>query len=90
MKQYLELLVLVLLLFALAFFAVGFDDIGTTTVAFIELTATVVVLIVTDTIADIPWRCALVLTGFFVIVWVFRILALAFFAVGCFDMSTLD
>ena len=77
-------------MFTFAFFAVGFDNIGATTVAFIELTATIVVLIVADTIADIPWRCALVLTGMFVVVWVLGILALAFFAVGCFDSSTLD
>ena len=85
---YLELLFL--LLFTFAFFAVGFDDIGTTAVASIEIAAAIVVLIVAVTIADIPCRCALVLTGMFVVVWVLGILALAFFAVGCFDTSTLD
>ena len=68
--------------------AVGFDDIGTTTVAFIELAAAVVVLIVAVTIADVVRKRALLLT--FLLIWVFRILALAFFAVGCFDKPTLD
>ena len=68
--------------------AVGFDDIGTTAVAFIEVAATIVVRVVAVTIADVVRERALLLT--LLLIWVFRILALAFFAVGCFDTSTLD
>ena len=69
--------------------AVGFDDM-TTAVASIEIAATIVVLIVAVTIADVVRMPALLLTGMFAVIWVFRILALAFFAVGCFDSSTFD
>ena len=68
--------------------AVRFDDIGTAAVAFIELATTIVIRVVAVTIADVLWERALLLT--FLLIWVFRILALTFFAVGCFDASTLD
>ena len=78
---------------ALAFFAVGGFDTSTldgaiTAVAAIELAATIVVLIVAVTIADVVRMRALLLT--FLVFRVFRILALTFFAVGCFDTPTLD
>jgi len=73
---------------AFALLAVGFDDVGTTAVAFIEVAAAIVVRVVAVTIADVVRERALLLT--FLLIWVFRILALAFFAVGCFDTSTLD
>ena len=67
--------------------AVGFDDM-TTAVAFIEIAATIVVRVVAVTITDVVRKRTLLLT--FLLIWVFRILALAFFAVGMFDTSTLD
>ena len=67
--------------------AVGFFDIFTAAVTFIESAGTVVVIVVAVAIADELWDRAFGLTAF---AFVLGILALALFAVSCFDNSALD
>ena len=67
--------------------AVGFFDIFTAAVAFIVPAGTVVVLVVAVAIANVIWNRAFGIAAFD---FVLGILALALFAVSCFDLSALD
>jgi len=78
---------LVIRILAFALLAVSFFDSVTAAVASIVFAATVVVLVVAVAIADELWDRAFGLTAF---AFVLGILALALFAVSCFDNSALD
>ena len=67
--------------------AVGFFDISTAAVASIVFAGTVVVLVVAVAIANVLWNRAFGIAAFD---FVLGILALALFAVSCFDSSALD
>jgi len=77
---------LVTRILAFALLAVSFFDIVTAAVASIVFAATVVVLVVAVAIADVLWKLACLATAAFVL----GILALALFAVSCFDNFALD
>jgi len=77
-------------IFALALFTVCFLNVGTAAVAAVIITATVVIVIVAVAVALVLWSSTRALTvrvGFW---FVFRIEALAEFAVTCLDCSALD
>jgi len=78
---------LVIRVLAFALLAVGFFDIFTAAVAFIVSAGTVVVLVVAVAIANVLWYRAFGIAAFD---FVLGILALALFAVSCFDSSALD